>query len=383
MKKIVILGSTGSIGKSALSIIDKMPQKIKIIGLSAYEDVNTLKRQAIKYNPEYICIGNGEKAKELKTLKKVKILTGIDGLIELATLKKADIVLIAVVGATGLLPLMSAIRSGKKIALANKESLIIAGDIINREKEKYNAQIIPVDSEHSAIFQILHNKDMKSVKKIIITASGGPFKDFSKDKLSQITIKQALSHPTWKMGQKITIDSATLMNKGLEVIEAHYLFGLSYDKIEVVIHPQSIIHGMVEFVDGSVLAHMSIPDMRLPIMYALAYPERAALKIKLFDIRKIGKLDFSKLDLQKFPAFSLALKAGKTGGTMPACMNAANEIAVRNFLNKKIKFSKIPYYIECAMKNHKTIFNPDISDILNTDRMVREYIQKIIDTDVR
>ncbi|HPD18706.1 MAG TPA: 1-deoxy-D-xylulose-5-phosphate reductoisomerase, partial [Candidatus Goldiibacteriota bacterium] len=274
MKKIVILGSTGSIGKSALSIIDMMNEKVKVLGLSANEDVSVLKKQAMKYRPEYVCIGNVEKAKELKGLKNTKILTGPDGLIKLSSLKKADIILIAIVGAAGLLPLLSAIRSGKKIALANKESLVIAGDIVNRERKKYNSRIIPVDSEHSAIFQILQDKDINSVSKIIITASGGPFKDFPKNKFNGITINQALAHPTWKMGQKITVDSATLMNKGLEVIEAHFLFDMPYDKIEVVIHPQSIIHSMVEFTDGSVFAQMSQPDMRLPITYAITYPER-------------------------------------------------------------------------------------------------------------
>ncbi len=380
MKKIVILGSTGSIGKSALSIIDHLPGKFRVIGLSANEDINTLKKQAIKYRPEYICIANNTKAEKLRFLKKIKILTGYEGLIKLATLKKADIVLIAVVGSTGLLPLLSAIRSRKKIALANKESLIIAGDIINKEKMKYKSQIIPVDSEHSAIFQILQNKNIDTVKKIIITASGGPFKDFSSKKLKRITVNQALKHPTWKMGPKITVDSATLMNKGLEVIEAHYLFNIPYEKIEVVIHPRSIVHSMVEFIDGSVFAQMSTPDMRLPIVYALTYPERADLKINKFDIKKAGKLEFYKLDLKKFPAFSLAIKAGRIGGTMPACMNAANEIAVRNFLNNRIKFDKIAYYVKRAMKAHKPVFNPDIIDIINVDNATREYVQQIIDS---
>lgn len=382
MRKIVILGSTGSIGRAALSIIDRMPEKFKVIGLSANDDTDTLKKQAVKYKSEYICICNKAKAKKFGILKNTKIFTGYEGLIKLASLKKADIILIAIVGATGLLPLLSAIRERKKIALANKESLIIAGDIISRERKKYKSQIIPVDSEHSAIFQILQNKDINSVRKIIITASGGPFKDFSENKLHGITVSQALAHPTWKMGPKITVDSATMMNKGLEVIEAHYLFNIPYDKIEVVIHPQSIIHGMVEFTDGSVFAQMSQPDMRIPIMYALSYPERAAMKINMLDIKKAAHFDFYKLDSRKFPAFSLALKAGRIGGTMPACMNAANEIAVRNFLNKRIKFNKIAYYVSMAMKAHKPIFKPDISDIIRINDAVREYTQEIIDIDM-
>lgn len=379
MKKVVILGSTGSIGKSALSVIDQFSEKFKVIALSANEDVTTLKKQILKYNPKYICIGNEKKIKEIGKIEKTKILTGVKGLIELATLEDADIILIAVVGAIGLLPLLSAIRKGKTIALANKEALIIAGDIINRERKKYKSQIIPVDSEHSAIFQILHNKDVNLIRKIILTASGGPFRNFSKEKLRNITVNQALAHPVWKMGRKITVDSATLMNKGLEVIEAHYLFNIPYDKIEVVIHPQSIIHGMVQFIDGSIFAYMSPPDMKLPILFALTYPERFALKIKQLDIVKIGNLHFDKVNLKKFPAFSYAIKAGRIGGTMPACMNAANEIAVKNFLNNKIKFDKIPYYVNLAMKAHKPIRNPDINDIIKIDSLTREYVQKIIE----
>lgn len=382
MKKIVILGSTGSIGRSALSIIDRMTGKFKVIGLSTNENIAELKKQTLKYKPEYVCIGNKNREKEFGHVKNVKILTGIDGLTKLAALKQSDIILISVVGAVGLLPLLSAIKNGKKIALANKESLIIAGDIINRERKKHKSMIIPVDSEHSAIFQILQNKNTNSVRKIIITGSGGPFKDISENKMHTITVNQALAHPTWKMGPKISVDSATLMNKGLEVIEAHYLFDIPYEKIEVVIHPQSIIHGMVEFTDGSVLVQMSQPDMRMPVMYALSYPERSDILIKQLDITKTGHFDFYKINLKKFPAFSLALKAGKIGGTMPACMNAANEIAVRNFLNKKIKFNKISYYVNKAMNAHKPILNPDISDIIKIDSVVREYTQKIINKDI-
>ncbi|MCX8094350.1 MAG: 1-deoxy-D-xylulose-5-phosphate reductoisomerase [Candidatus Goldbacteria bacterium] len=381
MKKIVILGSTGSIGKSALSIISQFPEKFKVLGLSTHEDIKTLKKQVTEFNPEYICISGKTNVPKNSSFRKTKILYGSQGLIKLAALKKADIVLIAVVGASGLLPLLSAIKNGKKIALANKESLVIAGDIINKEKRKYKSQLIPVDSEHSAIFQILHNKNINSVKKIIITASGGPFKDFSLKKIRKITVNQALKHPTWKMGPKITVDSATLMNKGLEVIEAHYLFDIPYDKIEVVIHPQSIIHGMVEFIDGSIFAQMSYPDMKLPIMQALSYPEKNNIKIKHLDMKKIKHLDFYGVNLKKFPAFALAVKAGKIGGTMPACMNAANEIAVYNFLNNKIKFHEIAYYVNMAMKTHKPIENPDIKDIINVDSSTREFVQKIIDMD--
>ncbi|MFP4465862.1 MAG: 1-deoxy-D-xylulose-5-phosphate reductoisomerase [Candidatus Goldiibacteriota bacterium] len=379
MRNIVILGSTGSIGKSALELIDGPLSGTKVIALSANENEAELSKQIKKYRPEYAVMQNPVKAERLKKrFRKTKILAGTEGLVRIASLKKADVVLLSIVGAAGIIPLMSAIRQGKKIALANKEALIIAGRIIQKEIKKYGACILPVDSEHNAVFQALKGNKKQYVKKLIITASGGPFKNTAANRLKNITVPQALDHPTWKMGRKITIDSATLMNKGLEVIEAHYLFGIPYEKIEVVIHPQSIIHSMVEYIDGSVIAQMSMPDMRLPIMYALTYPERRNGIIKPLRLEKLSKLTFFPVDFKKFRSFSLALEAGKTGGTMPAVMNAANETAVKNFLKKKIKFTDIPVYIEKAMRAHRVVKKPDFEEILKTDLETREKTEMMI-----
>ncbi len=381
-KNIVILGSTGSVGKSALSLIKKFKNEFNVIGLSAGENVVELSKQIKIFKPEYVSLNNEKKAKILqKKFKNIKILSGLKGICYLASLKKVDVILLSIVGAAGLFPLLSAIKAGKKIALANKEAIIIAGDIINNELKKHKAQILPVDSEHSAIFQVLHGQKKEFIKKIILTASGGPFFKRDKEDFKKITKKEALNHPTWKMGEKITIDSATLVNKGLEVIEAHYLFDLPYEKIDVVIHPQSIVHSMVEFKDGSIIAQISKPDMKLPIMYALTYPERKENIVHSLNLKKGIKLDFKKIDKYKFRGFFLALKAGKVGGTMPACMNAANEIAVKNFIEGKITFDKITYYIEKAIKEHTLIKNPSLEDILRVDTDTRKKTQEVIDND--
>jgi len=378
-KNISIIGSTGSIGKSALNLFDNTLSDYKVLALSANENVEELARQVKKYKPKYAVITKPDKAKILKCANpKTIVLTGIEGITKIASLKEADLVLLAVVGAIGLIPLMAAARAGKKIGMANKESLVMAGDIVLNEVKKYGAEIIPVDSEHSAIFQCLKGNDIKDVKRLIITASGGPLKDLTPAEIKNITPERALKHPTWKMGKKITIDSSTLMNKGLEVIEAHYLFGLPYEKIDVVIHPQSIIHSMVEYVDGSIIAQMSHPDMRLPILYALTYPSRRAGVIKAMSFSEIAKLEFFKVNFKKFPCFNLALSAGKTGGTMPAVMNAANEVAVNNFLNKKIKFDKIAYYVAEAMRKHKVIVKPGIDQILCADFKARTEVEEMI-----
>ncbi len=376
-KKVVILGSTGSIGKSALSLFDSSLKNYKVLGLSAGSNAGLLNRQIEKYRPSRAAIMDTSASKKVKA-GGAKVYEGMEGLVKLATLKEADIVLLAVVGAAGIIPLISAIRAGKKIALANKEALVIAGDIISKELKKTKAELIPVDSEHSAIFQALagHKKDY--VKRFIITASGGRFKNFKKSRLKNITVKQALRHPTWKMGKKITIDSGTLMNKGLEVIEAHYLFGIPYEKIDVVIHPQSIIHSMVEYIDGSVIAQMSLPDMKLPIMYALTFPEKAPSAVKPIRFTDIKKLTFARADRQRFRALGLAVAAGKKGGTMPACMNAANETAVEAFLNKKIRFDEIIKYVEKTMKKHKNKKNAALEDILKTDLNARAKTKEMI-----
>lgn len=381
-KNIVILGSTGSIGKSALSLIRKFKNEFNVLGLSTNENLIELKKQIKIFKPEYVAIYHEEKAKILKgKLKNTKILAGLKGLCQISSLKKADVILISIVGAAGLFPLLSAIKAGKKIALANKEAIIIAGDIINKELKKYKAEILPVDSEHSAIFQVLQGQKKEFIKKIILTASGGPFFERKTKDLKKIKKEEALKHPTWKMGKKITIDSATLVNKGLEVIEAHYLFDLPYEKIDVVIHPQSIVHSMVEFIDGSIIAQISKPDMKLPIMYSLTFPERKENVVESLNLKSGIKLDFKKIDKYKFRGFFLAIKAGKIGGTMPACMNAANEVAVKNFIEGKITFDKIPYYIKKAMQSHNLIKYPALEDILKTDHYTRKKIQEMINND--
>lgn len=378
-KNISIIGSTGSIGKSALDLFDGALSDYKVIALSANENAQELARQVKKYKPKYAVLTRPENADiVIRANKGTKVLTGIDGLIKIASLKEANLILLAVVGAIGLIPLMAAIRAGKKIGMANKESLVMAGDLILNEVKKYGAQIIPVDSEHSAIFQCLKGNNIKDVKRLIITASGGPLKNMTAGEIKNISPERALQHPTWKMGKKITIDSSTLMNKGLEVIEAHYLFGLPYEKIDVIIHPQSIIHSMVEFVDGSIIAQMSHPDMRLPIQYAMTYPARREGVIKPMSFADIAKLEFFKVDFKKFPCFNLALSAGKTGGTMPAVMNAANEVAVNNFLNNNIKFDKISYYVAKAMEKHSFIKKPEIDQVLRADLEARADVEEMI-----
>lgn len=377
-KNIVILGSTGSIGKSALELFDGPLKKgYKILAMSAGSDVRLLRAQAEKYRPKYLCIADEKKAPLLKGCG-AKVLTGIEGLCELASLKEADTVLLSLVGAVGIIPLLCAVRAGKRVALANKESLVIAGKIVMAEAKKHGSEILPVDSEHNAVFQALMGNEKKSVRKLLITASGGPFKNFPKSKLKTITAAHALKHPTWKMGKKITIDSATLMNKGLEVIEAHYLFGIPYEKIEVLIHPQSVVHSLVEYTDFSVMAQMSNPDMRLPIMFALTYPERKQGVIKPLNLAEKGVLEFFPVDFEKFPAFSLAIKAGKTGGTMPACMNAANEEAVAAFLKNDISFDMIPKLTEKAMLLHTAVKDPRLEDILKADFQARETTRRMI-----
>jgi len=357
MKKISVLGSTGSIGTAALDVITHL-NNFKVIGLSANNNKSLLKEQSKKFKPEITVVGS-------------------NGLKNISLISKADVVLISVVGAAGLIPLINAIKFKKKIALANKEALVIAGDLIAGLLKKYPAEIIPVDSEHSAIFQCIDGKSKEEISKIILTASGGPFRNYSKKELSKVKVRDVLKHPTWKMGRKITVDSATMINKGFEVIEAHYLFGIPYEKIEVVIHPQSIVHSAVEFVDGSVIAQMSKADMRLAIQYALTYPERKFSTVKKLDLPSVGKLEFFNFSPGNFPCFELALTSAKTGGTMPAVLNAANEVAVKKFLEGKIQFLEIPKLIEKAVKRHKVIKNPDLEDILDADFETRKFVEEM------
>jgi len=380
MIKLAILGSTGSIGKNALKIVDAYKDKIKIFALSAGENIRLFIKQIQKYKPLYVAIKSHEHARELrKTFQNIKVFVGEKGLKELCCLPEIDTVLLSVSGACGLIPAISAIENKKRLCIANKEPLVIAGKILTEQAKKNKTLILPVDSEHSAIWQCLKGHNKKHLKKIILTASGGPFKNWPIKKMSKITVKQALNHPSWHMGKKITIDSATLMNKGLEVIEAHYLFNLPLKQIEVLIHPESIIHSMVQFIDNSFIAQLSVPDMKLPIQYALFYPHRQkSIFNNKLDLAKISKLHFEYPDKKKFPCLTLARLACKIGDTMPACMNAANEVAVNAFLNHKISFLEIPMLIEKAMESHKIIKSPSITDILKVDKYVRIQTKKFI-----
>ncbi|OGS45880.1 MAG: 1-deoxy-D-xylulose-5-phosphate reductoisomerase [Elusimicrobia bacterium RIFOXYD2_FULL_34_15] len=355
--KISVLGSTGSIGTSALDVISNL-KNYTVVGLSANNNKTLLNKQINKFKPKYVAVGSSE-------LKDISLI------------KEADLVLIAVVGFAGLIPLINAIKLKKRIALANKEALVIAGDLINKLIRKYPAEIIPVDSEHSAIFQCINGNNPEEISKIILTASGGPFRNYPYKKLSKVCVNDVLKHPTWKMGKKITVDSATMINKGFEVIEAHYLFGVPYDKIEVVIHPQSIVHSGVEFTDGSIIAQLGRTDMRLPIQYALTYPERVQSTVKKLNLTEVGKLEFFKLSAKNFPCFELAMSAAKISGSMLTVLNAANEVAVMKFLDNKISFIKIPKLIEKAMKKHKVIKNPDLEDIIEVDSETRKYVEEI------
>src|SRR5256885_11472974 len=332
MKHVVLRGSTGSIGASTIRVAEDLPDRIRLLGLGAGNNVDLLLEQVRKHEPAAISIQDPAKARELQNvLGRTKVYCGEEGLIQLATLPDADIVLIAIVGTAGLKPALAAIRAGKDIAVASKEILVMAGEIIMREARANGVRVLAVDSEHSAIFQCLDGKPADSVRKLWLTASGGPFRSTPKEEFPQITVERALKHPSWVMGRKITIDSATLFNKGLEMIEARWLFDIEISRVSVVVHPQSVIHSMVEFVDGSMLAQLSTPDMCLPIQYALTYPERAASERVQTNLAKLGSLTFEEPDNDRFPAISLARRAGEAGGTLPAVLNAANEIAVDAF----------------------------------------------------
>lgn len=368
MKKIVVLGSTGSIGKNTLEVARNLKDKFQVVGLSSNSRWELLAEQVEEFKPRYVALCDGELAKKLQQRFQgthPEMLAGNNCLQEMVLNCNADIVVSAVVGAVGLPAAIAAIERGKTLALANKESLVMAGHIVMSLAKK--DQILPVDSEHSAIFQSLRSGKSCEVKRVIITASGGPFCDYPADKLPDVKPAQALKHPTWQMGQKITIDSATLMNKALEIIEAKWLFGLTAEQIDVVIHPQSIIHSMVEFCDGSVIAQMGSPDMKVPIQYALTYPERSPLRVKGFDLPALGSLTFKKPDAEKFPALRLGYQVAREGGTTGATLNAANEVAVQAFLDGQIKFTEIAMYVEKVISHHHFIKNPCLEDILAAD----------------
>lgn len=374
MKKITILGSTGSIGTQTLAIVKEFPNLFEIQGLTCNKNIELLEKQIIEFKPKYVCVMDKEAAKILKSKisSDITVYSGLDGLINIATESKCDILLTAVVGSVGLLPTYEAIKKGIDIALANKETLVTAGKIIMAEAKKSGSKILPVDSEHSAIFQCLQGNEMSTVEKIILTASGGAFLDTPTDALESVKPVDALKHPNWEMGKKITIDSATMMNKGLEVIEAKWLFDLKVDQIEVVIHPESIIHSMVQYQDRSVIAQMGLPDMKLPILYALNYPKRVKTAYDPLDLARIGRLNFMKPDLIKFKALSLAYESIKIGHTMPAVLNTANEIYVQKFLENKIGFLEISESVEREMKNHDIIKNPTIEDIIKIENEMKE-----------
>lgn len=382
-KNIVILGSTGSIGTQALEIVDNYPDKYKVIGLAAKDEIKKINQQIKKYKPHMVAVSSEQVYGELKNEwgQQLDIVLGIEGLCEVASLDAADTVLVALSGAIGILPTLAAIKAKRRVALANKETLVAAGDIVMREVLLNDVELIPVDSEHSAVFQCLLGEE-RFLENIWLTASGGPFKNFSLEELEQVTVEMALKHPNWSMGPKITIDSATLMNKGLEVIEAHHLFNTPYDKIKVVIQPESIIHSMVELNDGSFLAHLGTPNMIIPIQYALTFPARIATQIEKLDFYKLGAIHFQKPDLDRFPALKLAYEAGQIGGTMPAVLNAANEVAVNCFLNHAIKFTKITTIVEQVMQKHSTVSNPDLSTILEIDQWARIICTELVSKEV-
>lgn len=376
MKGISILGSTGSIGTQALDVI-KNSKEYKVVALTTNKNIDLIEQQALEFNPKLVVVMDSQKSKILKDRLKgynINVMSGIEGLIEAAALEDTDTVITSVVGMIGLLPTLEAIKCGKKIALANKETLVTAGEIVMREALRNKVDIVPVDSEHSAIFQALRCGNKDEISKLILTASGGPFRGKKKEDLGNVRVEDALKHPNWEMGKKLTIDSATLMNKGLEVIEAKWLFDINIDKIEVIVHPQSIIHSMVEYIDGSIIAHLGIPDMRIPIQYALTHPKRVENHLRKLDLISLKELSFELPDTKVFPCLELAYEAISTGGTMPAVLNAANEVAVEMFQNNQVKFLEIPEIINNTMARHTSISNPTLDDILESDKWAREVV---------
>lgn len=383
MKNITLLGSTGSIGCNALDVIGNHPKQFNVKALAAGENINILRRQIEQFKPEIVSVKNKATALALRETvtnkKRVKIVYGADGLNEVASNPSSDMVISALSGSAGFMPTLAAIRAGKNIALANKETMVLAGEIVTTMARKKNVKIIPVDSEHSAVFQCLEGRNRDDLQKIILTASGGPFLNLSRRELKNVTVRQALRHPKWKMGKKITVDSATMMNKGLEIIEAKWLFDADIKDIEVLIHPQSVIHSMVEFTDGVLLAQMGMPDMRVPIAYALTYPERIKNTVGRLNLIEVKHLDFFEPDVKKFPCLTIAREAAIMGGTAPAVLNAADEITVDAFLKSKIRFTDLPVVIEKVLGLHEVIHHPSVSDILGADAWARTETQKIIE----
>ena len=381
MRKIAIMGSTGSIGTQTLDVV-RENKDIEVVGLSAGSNIDLLEKQIREFKPKLAVMGSEKLAEDLKTRigdLPVKVSYGMDGLLELARMEESEILVTAIVGMIGIRPTVAAIKAGKDIALANKETLVTAGHIIMPLAEEYHVQILPVDSEHSAIFQALHGENRGQVSRLLITASGGPFRGKKTEDLKKVTVQDALKHPNWAMGRKITIDSATLVNKGLEVMEAKWLFGMDLDHIDVVVQPKSIIHSMVEFVDGAVIAQLGTPDMKLPIQYALYYPERRYLPGERLDFKKLTEITFEVPDMETFKGLPLAMEASRKGGSMPTDFNAATERAVAAFLDEKIRFLDIYTLIEEAMAAHRVIADPDLEQILETEKEAENFVDAWIE----
>lgn len=378
-KRIVVLGATGSIGESTLKVAHDIPDRVEIVGLAANSNAEKLAQAANKTRAKAVCLVDETKVDILRKALEYEpqIFVGENGLCEIAVLADAEMVLIAIVGTGGLRPALAAIEAGKDLAVASKEILVMAGEIVMREARKKSVHVLPVDSEHNAIFQCLDGR-ASEVRRIILTASGGPFRETLAKDFDSITLAQALKHPTWNMGPKITIDSATLFNKGLEMIEAHWLFGVEMKRVEVVIHPQSIVHSMVEFADGSTLAQLSYSDMCFPIQYAVTWPDRVPNSLPPLDFGKLSKLEFAQPRYVDFPALNLARKAGEAGGTLPAVLNAANEVAVAAFLDRQIRFPRIWQMVEEVMNRHSTVAHPDLDEILRADQWAREEARRLL-----
>lgn len=378
LKKISLLGATGSIGTQTLDVLRKHPEEFQLVAAAAGNNIDLIRKIITEFKPEIVSVAKKEDADLLKKefSGQLRITWGREGLMEVATFPTATILVNAILGSIGLLPTIAAIKEGKTIALANKETLVTAGHIVMDLAKKHQVPILPVDSEHSAIFQCLQGEKISQVRRIILTASGGSFRDKTRDELANVSVKDALNHPNWSMGAKITIDSATMMNKGLEVIEAHWLFHMPYEKIDTLLHRESVIHSMVEFQDNSVIAQLGTPDMRIPIQYALSYPDRLPMTGDSLDLAKLGTLHFQEPDFNRFRCLAFAYQAGKIGGTMPTVLNAANEVAVEAFLQEKIPFLTIEDWIEKALNEHTVIHQPDLDTILAVDKETREKVSR-------
>jgi len=380
MKRIAVLGSTGSIGTQTLDVVRKNSD-LEVVSLAVNSSIDVLEAQIREFGPKIVCVYDEKKAEELRQKVAdlpVKVTSGMDGLTECACYETVDIVVTAMVGMIGIRPTIAAIKAKKDIALANKETLVTAGHLIMPLIKEYGVKLLPVDSEHSAIFQCLQGNEMNSVKKILLTASGGPFRGMKRDELAEVTVERALKHPNWAMGRKITIDSATMVNKGLEVIEAKWLFDVDFDQIEVIVHPQSIIHSAVEYTDGAVIAQMGVPDMKLPIQYALYYPNRLQPLSNPLELTKLGQMTFETPDMETFSGLRLAFECGRKGGSMPTVFNAANELAVAKFLNKEITFLQITELIQACVEHHSWIEHPDVDQILATEQETYDYIHELL-----